>query len=556
MQRICTNSWCRSPFDIFDADREMAKKFDVEWNPEHCPACRHQYRGMFSAFLALHRRTSSLSGKPILSIFSAAKPFPVYSIAEWWSDAWDAVSYGRSFDFSQPFFPQFDALHTVVPKIANFNEESENTDYSTNVGRETKNVYYSLRVYRSQDIYYCETITGYNNDLLDCLNCQKCSELWECTRCIDCHLGSFLQNCYTTRDSHFCIDCRGCNDCLFCWNLRNKSYHINNQPVPKEKFLKIKAMIIDGKWSTLQKNLQKLADVRRNAIWPALMQVNCEECRGDQLFNCSRSFECYNCVHCDDNRYCIELSPSEKSLTSMDMTRGGIGELQFNSASGGGGNYMMRMCVKCRHTSDMTYCIDCFTCKHCFGCTGLRSKQYCILNKQYSKEEFEQLVPRITAHMKKAGEWGKFFPITTSPFAYNESASMSKDPLTKEEVLARGWHWADVPDLLSDESGKKELLPDAIDDVSDDICKKVLFCETTGRKYKILPQELRYYRNWRLPLPRYHADVRMQRRRDLLNPFQLWKRNCTKCGREIETSFAPERPEIVYCEYCYLDTVY
>ncbi len=556
MKKVCANSWCKASFDISEEDRTMAMTFDIEWNPEHCPTCRHQYRGMFSAFLNLHRRTSSMSGNPMLSIFSAEKPFPVYSIAEWWSDTWDAVSYGRPFDFSKPFFPQFEDLHNVVPKIANFNEESENTDYSTNVGRETKNVYYCLRVYRSQDIYYSEMITGYNNDLVDCLNCQRSGELWECVQCIDCHLSSFLHRCYGTRDSHFCIDCRGCSDCLFCWNLRNKSYYIENKPVTKEQFAKIKAMVIDGRWLTLQKNLKRFAQVHQQAIWPALMNVNCEECRGDQLYNCSRAFECYNCVNCQDNRYCWELSPSEKSLTSMDMTRGGIGELQFNSASGGGGNYMMRMCVKCRHTSDMTYCIDCFTCKDCFGCTGLRSKRFCILNQQCSKEEYEALVPKIIAHMKKMKEWGTFFPHTTSPFAYNESASMCTDPLKKEEVLARGWQWADLPDLHQDENGTKESLPDSIADVTDDICKKVLLCESTGRKCKILPQELKYYRTWNLPLPRHHADVRMQRRRAMINPYQLWRRPCGKCTAEMETSFSPERPETVYCEKCYLEAVY
>lgn len=557
MQKTCSNPWCKQPFEILDDDREMAKQFDVEWNPKHCPTCRHQHRGMFSAFMNLHRRTSSLSGKPILSIFSKDKSFPVYSIAEWWSDAWDAVSYGRDMDFSKPFFPQFEALNAVVPKIANFNEESENTDYATNVGRGARNVYYSLRVYRSQEIYYCETITGYNTDLVDCLNIQKSSQLYECTQCIDCHLSSFLHRCYGTRDSHFCADLRGCADCLFCSNLRNKSYHVWNKPVSKEELATIKAKVLDGRWSTMRRSMETMKQLRETkTIWPNLMNVNCEDCRGDQLYNCSRAFECYNCVNCEQNRYCWELSPSEKSLTSMDMTRGGIGELQFNSASGGGGNYRMRMCVKCRHTSDMTYCIDSLTCKDCFGCTGLRSKRYCILNKQYAKEEFEAMVPKIIEHMKKTAEWGEFFPVSISPFAYNESASMSTGPLAKEEVLKRGWKWADPPDLHSDESATKEIPPNSIDDVMDDVCKKVFLCEKTGRKFKIIPQELNYYRTWHLPLPRHHPDIRMQRRREMINPFKLWKRPCMKCGQEMETSFAPERPETVYCEACYLKIVY
>lgn len=42
----------------------------------------------------------------------------------------------------------------------------------------------------------------------------------------------------------------------------------------------------------------------------------------------------------------------------------------------------------------------------------------------------------------------------------------------------------------------------------------------------------------------------------LRNPRKLWKRQCGKCGKEIQTTYSPERPETVYCEGCYLSVVY
>jgi hypothetical protein len=43
-----------------------------------------------------------------------------------------------------------------------------------------------------------------------------------------------------------------------------------------------------------------------------------------------------------------------------------------------------------------------------------------------------------------------------------------------------------------------------------------------------------------------------------VNPPKLWHRKCMKegCQNEFETSYAPERPEIVYCEKCYQQEVY
>jgi predicted small metal-binding protein len=47
------------------------------------------------------------------------------------------------------------------------------------------------------------------------------------------------------------------------------------------------------------------------------------------------------------------------------------------------------------------YCVNCHGSSDLFGCVGLRKKQYCILNKQYTKEEYEELVPKIIEHMNE-----------------------------------------------------------------------------------------------------------------------------------------------------------
>jgi hypothetical protein len=276
------------------------------------------------------------------------------------------------------------------------------------------------------------------------------------------------------------------------------------------------------------------------------------------------------CQNCEGNRYCFTLSPSEKNVSSMDLTMGGIGELLYNCTQPGGENYYLRMCIMCRKSHDLTYCIDCFLCHDCFGCTGLKNKEYCVLNMQYSKEEYEKLVPRIIEQMRKeewpamksgsgavCTSWGQFFPVHMTPFAYNESMAMFYFPLSKDEVLRRGWKWEEPPEH-HEISGAEDArtLPDSIDEASDNVWKKVWRCTETGRPFKIIPQELTFYRLARQPLPRLHPDVRMERRRAMLNPYRLFDRTCQKCGVAIKTSYAPERSEVVYCEKCYLKTVY
>jgi hypothetical protein len=198
------------------------------------------------------------------------------------------------------------------------------------------------------------------------------------------------------------------------------------------------------------------------------------------------------------------------------------------------------------------------TCSHCFGCIGLKHQEYCILNKQYSKEEYEEILPKIVDHMRKTEEWGEFFPMTLSPFPYNDAEVQDVFPMTKEEVLGQNLRWGE--DLDDVQGTTKTIaatdLPDAIDAVPDEILTWAITCEASGRPFRIIRKELEFLRNARLPLPRLHPSERMKLRKDARNPYKLFTRNCSMCGATIETTYSPERTEKVVCERCYLKETY
>ena len=78
----------------------------------------------------------------------------------------------------------------------------------------------------------------------------------------------------------------------------------------------------------------------------------------------------------------------------------------------------------------------CADCEFCFGCIGLKHKKYCILNKQYSEDEYFQNVSMILDEMVARGEWGEFFPVKYSPYGYNRSGATLYEKLTKNQALA------------------------------------------------------------------------------------------------------------------------
>ncbi|MEI6280662.1 MAG: hypothetical protein WCP17_01540, partial [bacterium] len=104
-----------------------------------------------------------------------------------------------------------------------------------------------------------------------------------------------------------------------------------------------------------------------------------------------------------------------------------------------------------------------------------------------------------------------------------------------------------------------------IKDVDESIINKVISCEHEGKcndqctkAFKVIEAEFAFYKNYKIPIPKLCPSCRHYIRFNQKNPLKLWHRKCMKegCENEFETSYAPERPEIVYCEKCYQAEVY
>ena len=158
----------------------------------------------------------------------------------------------------------------------------------------------------------------------------------------------------------------------------------------------------------------------------------------------------------------------------------------------------------------------------------------------------------IIENMIKQGEYGEYFPIKRSPFGYNKTMSQIFYPLSQEEIAAKGWTWDDYdPEVEEMETINAEDLPDNIKDVDDSILQKNIICEVSGKPFRITEAELRFYRKQKLPLPRKYWLERYATRLSKRNPRRFWDRKCDKCMKDIKTSYAPDRPEKIYCEECY-----
>lgn len=486
----------------------------------------------------LYRRTCALTGKPMIALYSEDKPYTIYSESAWASDAWEPMDYAVAFDFSKTFFEQFGELMHRVPRRGMHQDgTSENCDF-TSFGMNNKNCYLAFSCGVAEDVYY-STWVYFAKNCIDCMFCFKGELLYECVDCHECYHTFYSHDCRNCQDSMLLEDCRNCRHCIGCKNLREKEYHIYNKPVSREEFETKRSELLNGGIDAEKTTFNQW---RVTLPTPYAHITRSDNCSGDYIDEAKNCIDCFGVqLNMEDSRHCqmcgwnakdmMDCSCAGKNaniLYEMHSTANGTHSCMCDSFSG-----------NCEH---VYYCENIKNAAHCFGCIGLSNKKFHILNKQYAEQEYFDLLPRIIEHMRAGHEWGEFFPVSISPFAYNETFAQEHFPLSKEEVLTKGWKWKDI-------AGEPPQVPEAMLDTA-------IICEATGQPFRIIKQELEFYRREGLPLPRLHPDERRRRRLAMRTPYKIWNRECAKCQKPIATSYAPERPEIVYCERCYLETVY
>lgn len=572
--RNCQN--CKQNFDIQPEDFVFYEKIKVP-PPTFCPDCRAQRRMIFRNERGLHKRKSDATGKDIVSIYHPAAPAVVYEHDYWYSDAWNPLDYGKEYDFSRPFFEQFKELLERTPTIALFDSKSTNTNFC-NIIVEHKNCYLVSAGWGSEDCMYMNR-AAYCRDSLDLYVCQKNDLCYENISCKDSYKLFWSDTCENCTDSYFLYDCRGSSNCFASTNLRNKQYYIFNEPYSKEEYFKKLAEFDLGNYETVEKIKSRVKELRLNAIHKYAMLTKCVNVVGN---NVTESRDCYHCFDFMDGaenvKYSHWSSGTFKDSYDTGPGTGGNSELLYEGISIGVNNSNCKFGAIIWYSQNVQYSYFCQSSNNLFGCANLRGKSYCILNKQYTKEEYETLVPKIIEQMNAVPyvnsqghtyRYGEFFPPELSPFPYNDTVARDFFPLSKEEIVAQGYHHREADDRKYSPTVQAANLSLRIQDTQDSITNEIIECSHAGTcqdgcatAYRITPKELEFYRKLNLPLPRFCFNCRHQNRFKQRTPIKLWKRTCmckypnhdhkeTSCANEFETSFSPDRKETIYCESCY-----
>ena len=550
--KICTK--CQAGFTVEPDDFNFYAKM-AEPVPSICPECRFKRRAMWRNKMSLYSgRKCGLCDKSILSIYNLKSPYTTYCYDCFYSEKWSPKDYATDYDKSRPFFEQLNEIFLKVPKInlgiSTGDGNNINSEY-VNMAGGCKDCYLVFNTSPAEELLYSRGVKAgtFSSDIYFGVKFENC---YECVSVQESANVFWSQNVIGCVNSYFILNGSGLTNCFGCVNLRNKSNcWFNEQLTPEEYKEKLNEVL--GSYSKIQEARKKFEAFCLEFPHRENNNLKAVDCVGDYLTECRNVVNSFEAAKSENCRY----------LFSSKMIKDSLGTIGFGTksekllevvatgyCSNVIGSYWPENC------SNIMYSFDLRNCTNCIGCDALKNGKYSIFNKEYSQGEYEELKNHIVKELTDLGIHGLMVPEEMAPFAYNESIAQDNFPLTKEQALAQGYRWEDDIQMTK---GKETILPeaisDAIKDVPNSITGEVLKCIKCERNYKITEQELLFYRKLSLPIPHECFYCRHQNRIKKRGPYKFWDRVCAKCNKAIKTNYAPERPEIVYCETCYQNEV-
>ncbi|MFA7244610.1 MAG: hypothetical protein WC070_00315 [Candidatus Magasanikbacteria bacterium] len=484
------------------------------------------------------------NSQKIISIYDPESSVFVVSMDHWFSDDFDATKYGVHFDTQKDFFSQWKIFSSSIPRPALVTDpNSENCSWCS-YDLASKDCYATFGSVESDHILFGD-MPIFSKNSVDVGNVTKTEWSYETVSCFQCSQAFFSAFCESSYNIYFCFGCRNISDCFGCYNIQNKKYCFFNEQLTKEKYEEYMKKINLGDRAVVDAYLnKKVNDLWKSSYLLASGNFNSERSIGDEVvesqdvvgisvFKNERVYNTFDTSFSKDSCDITTCSSVEKSVNCVSCTEG----------------FENKMCISCHGCIDIEYSEHCISCEHCFACVGLRHKKFCIFNVQYSEEEYWIKLDEIKSAMFLSGEYGEFFPYSTSFFAYNTSHADTFFPLEKTEVEKLQARWYTSP--KKSEDANFELLPEKLVDFDENILQKQFICPTSRRFISVVKPQLAFHKKMNVALSVEHPSIRRKKRYTLMGGLQLHRTNCVECQTEIYTRHNISTKQKIVCGQCY-----
>lgn len=582
---------CGDEFVIFEKDKKLLDKISpkIWWEkidlllPDECPKCRQIQRLIFRNENNLYKVKSSVSWKPLISVFSPDLWLNIYSFDEFYN----SNEFSKEIEIWSDLNENLKNLLHKLPQLHLQNWPiMENSEYN-NLSWRLKNCYLCYDCWWIENALYCWFIWPWSHDIVDCFDWARLQNSYEVTWASDMNKSYYcnaVDNCF---ECYFCENASNLSYCIWCKDVNNKEYYIFNKSVSKEDFEQFKAKYFNWSYSWLQEFLKLYNDFRNNIeSIPNSVNYNTENVVWEHMVSAKNIFWWWFTYRSEDSRYtyfCDDVTDcmdTDFCVNNMQLCYQCITSYNcYNSIS----------CLNLSDSKNCYYCISCSWCSDCFWCYWLTNQQYCIFNKQYTKEEYEQMVQEIIKNLVKEWKWGNFLDSSLSLFPYNDTCAnnlypieKSKDISWKISTINKDWTWTvmiledkfisraqldlwwekklnilfrtkdqeiNVPTWI--QSISIEEIPDKIDEIDDQILNKWIVCEETWRIFRVTKTELDFYKKHKIPFPRKHFWFRQIERARNRPSGRLFVVQCAGCGKKVFSIHDSNSKTRILCLDCF-----
>ena len=511
-------------FYLTNEEQEAYRHFSLPY-PEHCREERLRQALCFLNERRLFWRKCAVTGNRLVSIYPETAPFPILDDSVYRELQDGNLRYGRDYDFRQPFFDQLYALWRVVPRPATSAEHTVQSSAVHLTLFASKAMLVSHSYYINDCLYSLHLV-----DCAHCVDCLHCSRLVRSYECVDCHDGALLRYASHSSgcsDSWFLYDCKNCRNCLCCVGLQDKQYCIFNAQLSEHEYWEtVRSWKLDNRAACEEmrdKFLAFVEDHRQNEFFTD----NVSSGSGNSLYRSSRIVQSFNCQDSSNLIDCYALFRADGCVQGVGFGDGMEDSAQFIS-SGLGASRVIN-CIECYdQVNNLTYSIGCRRSSHLFGCVGLVDREYCILNRQYSRRRYEEMTRAIQQQLEARETWGRFFNLFFTPFAYNQSAAIDYMPLGEVQATYLGYTWAneegelrpsELVRALDEVGGEIGEVPIVFDEESrNTLPEQIFICEITGKPFQLCAREIELNRELGICPPARSFE---QRHRERLSAITL-----------------------------------
>lgn len=282
----------------------------------------------------------------------------------------------------------FQELRGKFPRRPNVNIRSENSPYGDYI-IDCNNVYYGFDAVKCEDGFYLYDSYASKN-CIDSYLLDTCELCHESVDSYNCYNGTHIMSCDGCTDCSYCISCMDCQDCFGSVCLSKKSYCFFNKQLTKDAYEK--AVAEYQKKKSPEEIMKEVRAMEERMVPKTAIEIFNQN--SDALYYSYRNKDAFYLSDTTASENVAYSFNSHRQKDSFDTSYSVENEQCYEVTDS-------VACSGCFLSKDLVKCINCYfsddllNCADCIGCIDLSSKQYCILNKQYTKEEYEKLKKEI-----------------------------------------------------------------------------------------------------------------------------------------------------------------